>query len=124
MLRGLGLGFLFVIGLVGAAWAQGSARFDGQYVGRLILTKVRNGDCTKPPLGATYPLKISAGAVRFAYLPRFDTVLTGWVDESGTIRASARLRNGSIQMKGRIQGGDLKAHIVTPSCNYTFKTNY
>ncbi|HUC10119.1 MAG TPA: hypothetical protein VL985_06795 [Stellaceae bacterium] len=124
MLRWQGLGLLLLIGLTGAAWAQGSARFDGQYVGRLILTKVVNGDCTRPPLGATYPLTISGGEVRFAYLPRFDTVLKGWVDENGIVKASAHLRNGFVQMTGRIKGNILKAHIASPSCRYTFNTSY
>jgi hypothetical protein len=30
-------------------------------------------DYTQPPLGALYPLTISGGEVRFAYVPRFDT---------------------------------------------------
>jgi hypothetical protein len=121
MLRWLGLGLLLGTGLASVAWAQGSAKFDGQYMGELTLTKVIN-DCTQPPLGALYPLTISRGEVRFAYVPRFDTTLSGKVDENGTFKASARLRRGYVQMTGHIQGNNLTAHIVSPSCNYTFQT--
>ena len=124
MLRWLGLGLLLSTGLGNVAWAQGSARFDGEYMGELILTKVINGDCTEPPLGALYPLGISKGEVRFAYVPRFDTTLRGWVGENGIFKASARVRKGFVQMTGRIQGNNITAHIVSPSCNYTFQTKY
>ncbi len=39
MLRWLGLGLLLGTGLGSIAWAQGAAKFDGQYMGELILTK-------------------------------------------------------------------------------------
>src|SRR5690242_18204252 len=120
MLRRLGLGLL--LGLGGSlALAQSSAKFDGQYVGELTLTKVIN-DCTEPPSGALYPLIISRGEVRFKYVPRFNTILSGRVDENGIFKASARLRKGSVQMTGRIQGNNLTAFIVSPSCKYTFRT--
>jgi hypothetical protein len=122
MLRWLGLGLLLGAGLGSVAWAQGSAAFDGQYMGELTLTKVINGDCTKPPFGALYPLTISRGEVRFAYRPRFDTTLSGRVDQNGIIKASARVRKGFVRMTGRIQGRNLTAFIVSPSCNYTFRT--
>jgi hypothetical protein len=122
MLRWLGLGFLLGTGLGSVAWAQGSAKFDGQYMGELTLTKVINGDCTQPPLGALYALKISRGEVQFVYLPRFGTTLSGKVGENGSFKASARLRRGFVQMTGRIQGNDITAYIVSPSCNYTFQT--
>ena len=122
MLRCLGLGLLLGTGLGSVAWAQGSAAFDGQYTGELTLTKVINGDCTQPPLGALYPLTISRGEVRFAYHPRFDTALSGKVDGNGILTASARVRKGFVRMTGRIQGNNLTAFIVSPSCNYTFRT--
>jgi hypothetical protein len=123
MLRSLGLSLLLGIALGGVAWAQGSAKFDGQYMGELTLTKVKNGDCTQPPLGALYPLAISRGEVRFAYLPRFDTALSGEVDENGIFKASARLQKGYVRMTGHIQGNTVTARIVSPSCHYTFRTN-
>ncbi len=122
MLRWLGLGLLLGGGLAGAAWAQGAARFDGQYMGELTLTKIIDGDCTTPPLGALYPLTISRGEVRFPYLPRFNTTLTGKIGENGIFKASARLHRGFVQMTGRIQGNNLTASIVSPSCNYTLHT--
>jgi hypothetical protein len=122
MLRCLGLGLLLGAGLASVAWAQGSAKFDGQYMGELTLTKEISGDCTQPPLGALYPLTVSRGEVRFAYLPRFGTTLSGKVGENGIFKASARLRKGFVQMTGRIQGNNLSAQIVSPSCNYTFQT--
>ena len=121
MLRWLGLGILLGTGLGSVAWAQSSTKFDGQYVGELFLTKVIN-DCTQPPLGALYPLTISRGEVRFKYVPRFNTTLTGKVSEDGMFKASARLRRGYVQMTGHIQGNKLTAYIVSPSCNYTFQT--
>jgi hypothetical protein len=122
MLRWLGLGLLFGAGLGSVAWAQGSAKFDGQYMGELTLSKTINGDCTQPPLGSLYPLTISRGEIRFIYVPRFSTTLTGKVSENGSFKASARLRRGSVQMTGRIDGKNLTAYIVSPSCNYTFQT--
>ena len=122
MLRWLGLGLLLGSGLASVAWAQGSARFDGQYTGELTLTQVIDGDCTQPPLGSLYPLTISGGEVRFVYLPRFNTTLRGKVSDNGSFKASARLRRGLIQMTGRIQGNNLTADIASPSCNYTFQT--
>ena len=121
MLRRLGVGLLLGTGLGSGAWAQGSARFDGQYTGELTLTKVIN-DYTQPPLGALYPLTISRGEVRFKYVPRFDTTLSERVDENGNFKASARLRKGFVQMTGHIQGNNLIAHILSPSCHYTFQT--
>jgi hypothetical protein len=122
MQRWLGLGLLLGTALGSAASAQTSAKFDGQYMGELTLTKIINGDCTKPPLGALYPLTISRGEVRLVYLPRFGTTLRGNVDENGTLKASAHLRRGIVQMTGRIQGNNLIARIISPSCNYTFRT--
>jgi hypothetical protein len=122
MLRSLGLGLLLGTGLASVAWAQGSAKFDGQYRGELILTKEIKENCTQPPPGALYPFRISRGEVRFVYDPRFDTTLRGTVDENGIFSASARLRHGSVQMTGRIRGNNITANIVSPSCNYTFQT--
>ena len=122
MPRMLAWGLVFGIGLGGAAWAEGSTRFDGQYRGELILTKEIKENCTQPPLGALYPLSISRGEVRFVYVPRFDTTLRGTVDDKGVLRASARLKHGSAQMTGRVQGNRITAYIVTPSCHYTFQT--
>jgi hypothetical protein len=118
------LAFLLGVGLGTAAWAQGAAGFDGQYVGQLTLVKIIKGDCTEPPPGARYPLTISRGEVRFKYVPRFDTTLRGAVDKNGVFKASARLKKGFAQMAGRIRGNDLTANITTPSCNYTFSTGY
>ena len=122
MLRLLGLGLLLSMVLGSAGWAQGSAKFDGQYRGELSLTKEIKENCTQPPLGALYPLRISRGEVRFVYVPRFDTTLRGAVDQNGMFKASARLKHGSVQMTGRIQGNNITAYIVSPSCNYTFQT--
>ena len=124
MLRWLGLGLLLGTGLGSVAWAQGSAKFDGQYMGELTLTKEMSGDCTTPPLGALYPLTVSRGEVRFKYVPRFNTSLGGKVEQNGMFKASARLRSGVVQMTGHIQGNSLTAEIVSPSCKYTFKTKY
>jgi hypothetical protein len=120
--RSLGLGVLLGTGLASIAWAQSPTQFNGRYTGELILTKLVKGDCTKPPLGALYPLTISGGEVRFAYVPRFDTTLIGKVDENGIFKAYARLRKGFIEMTGSIQGNNLTAYIVSPSCNYIFRT--
>jgi hypothetical protein len=122
MLKCLGLGLVLSTGLVSVAFTQGAAKFDGQYMGELTLTKEIAGDCTQPPPGALYPLKISSGEVRFVYLPRFGTTLSGKVDENGIFKASARLRKGFVQMTGRIQGNNVSASIASPSCNYTFQT--
>jgi hypothetical protein len=122
MRSSFGLGLGLAVGLASAVWAQGTGRFDGQYVGELTLTGTITGDCTEPPLGSLYPLKISGGEVRFAYTPRFATTLTGRVDDKGVFKATARLKNGSVQMTGRVRGNDVTAYLVSPSCNYTFQT--
>ena len=116
------LGLALGIVAASAAWAQRSTRYDGQYVGELTLTRVTGGDCTQPALGALYPLTISGGEVRFTYIPRFNTTLIGKVGDNGIINAAARLRRGSIQMRGRVQGNNITAYIASPSCNYTFQT--
>ncbi len=122
MLRWLGLGLLLGTGLGTIAWAQSPSQYDGQYVGALTLTGIINGNCMQPPAGAAYPLSILRGEVRFKYVPRFDTVLVGRVDQNGVFKATARLHRGVATMTGRIQGNDLTANIVTPSCNYSFST--
>ena len=122
MQRWLGLGLLLGTGLGSVALAQGSTKFDGQYMGELTLTKEISGDCTRPPFGALYPLTISRGEVRLIYLPRFGTTLRGKIGENGIFKASARLRRGVVEMTGHIQGNNLTADIVSPSCNYTFQT--
>ena len=122
MLKLVGPGLLLCMALASAAWAQGSSRFDGQYRGELTLTKEIKENCTQPPLGALYPLRISRGEVEFVYVPRFDTTLRGRVDENGFFKAAARIRHGSVQMTGRIQGRTITAYVVSPSCNYTFQT--
>jgi hypothetical protein len=122
MLRWLGVGLLFGMGLCGAAWAQGSARFDGQYMGELTLEGVIKGDCTEPPLGALYPLKISRGEVQFVYTPRFVTTLNGRIGENGVFKATGRARRGVVQMTGRVEGNSVSANIVSPSCRYSFRT--
>jgi hypothetical protein len=106
------------------ASAQGPSRFDGEYVGRLTLTALIQGDCTEPPGGALYPLSVSRGQVRFAYVPRFATTLTGRVAENGSFRASAPTKQGVVEMTGQIRGNAVSAQIVSPSCQYTFQTGY
>ena len=120
MLKYAGLA-LFLGTAIGAAWAQGSARFDGQYVGELALTKEISGDCTRPPVGAVYPLIISGGRIRFVYRPRFGTTLTGSIDDNGNLAASTRVSKGIVHMRGKVQGNTLSATITSPSCNYDFK---
>ncbi len=123
MLKGLGLGLLLGAGFAGAAWAQGATRFDGQYAGELTLKGIIKGDCTEPPIGAVYPLTISEGVVRFKYVPRFDTTLTGPVDAKGNFQASGRTKHGFVAMTGHvIDGNTLTAWIVSPSCQYSFQT--
>ena len=104
------------------AAAQGASRFDGDYVGTLTLVELIRGDCTTPPLGAVYPLTVSGGQVRFAYVPRFATTLTGRVAENGSFRASAPTRYGRIEMSGQLRGNKVSAQIVSPSCVYNFAT--
>jgi hypothetical protein len=122
MLKRLGLGVVLGMALGSVAWAQGATRFDGQYVGELTLTRIISGDCTQPPIGSSYPLSISGGQVRFRYVPRFDTILIGSVDANGNIKATRRLKSGLVTMTGHIDGTNLTASIVSPSCNYTFQT--
>ena len=116
-------GLLLGTALCGGAWAQGSAAFDGQYVGELALAKVITGDCTQPAAGTAYPLTITGGQVSFKYVPRFDTALRGSVDTRGVVRAMARVPKGSVRMTGHIEGRELIAEIESPSCNYTFRAS-
>jgi hypothetical protein len=122
MLKWLGLSLLLGAALGKVAWAQGSTKFDGQYVGELTLTKTISGDCTQPPPGALYPMTISGGHVQFKYHPRFDTILRGNINENGIFNASHLLRKGRVSMTGRIQENNVTARIKSPSCNYTFRT--
>lgn len=122
MLKSLALGFFVGIGCLNVAWAQGSLQFDGQYTGELTLRRTISGDCTVPPLGAVYPLTVSRGEVRFAYVPRFATTLVGVIDDKGRFKATARARKGVVQMAGRIDGNRVTATILSRSCTYTFET--
>jgi hypothetical protein len=124
MRQRLGVIVLLGVGMAGAAQAQGAGRFDGQYSGELALTKIIGGDCTKPPLGAAYPLTIAGGTVQFKYVPRFDTVLTGRVDRNGNFRASRTVKSGTIAMTGHTDGSRLTATIVSPSCVYSYTARY
>ncbi|HEX3882016.1 MAG TPA: hypothetical protein VHW66_05110 [Stellaceae bacterium] len=120
---GLGLGLLCAAGATGAALAQGSPRYDGHYLGTLVLTKaIGRGDCTEPPAGAQYPMTVSGGTVRFSYAPRFDTTLIGTVDHTGNFTAMAQLKTGLVQMTGRIRHEEVRAAITSPSCDYSFQT--
>lgn len=119
----LAFGLLLAAGLAGFAQAQAPTPFDGQYMGELTLTGTLGGDCTTPPLGSLYPLAITNGEVKFAYLPRFNTTLRGNVAKNGTFKATARAKNGkTIQMTGRVQGFRVTATIDSPSCRYNFQT--
>jgi hypothetical protein len=127
MPRRLGPGLLLAallggVALAPVASAQVTSRYDGEYVGELTLTALIQGDCTTPPLGALYPLTISGGQVRFAYLPRFATTLTGSVAEDGSFRATAPTRHGVVEMTGQIRGNAVRAQIASPSCRYNFAT--
>ena len=124
MLRCVLAGAALTLGLANLASAQGAASFDGHYVGELTLARVITGDCTPPPLGSLYPLTIAAGQVRFAYVPRFDTTLSGRVAANGSFKATARVKRGFIQMTGRTDGNNLSAAIVSPSCHYNFQARY
>ena len=122
MSKSLVLGIALGAGLASGAWAQGSARFDGDYMGELILTREMS-ECTRPALGSLFPLRVSRGEVRFEYIPRFGTTLRGRVADNGVFKASARLKHGAAQMTGRINGpNNVTANIVTPSCQYIFQT--
>ncbi len=122
MLKRLALSLLIGAGCGSAAWAQVSTRFDGQYAGELTLKGIINGDCTEAPLGAMYPLTISGGVVRFKYVPRFDTTLTGTVDAKGNFRATGRTKHGFVVMTGHTDGRDVTAEVQSPSCRYAFQT--
>ena len=100
--------------------AQVASPFDGQYAGELRLAGTIEGDCTEPPRGALYPLTVSGGQVRFAYLPRFATTLAGSVAPNGSFRAFAPTKQGVVEMTGQIRGNRVEAQIASPSCRYTF----
>jgi len=121
-IRSLGLGLVLAGAVACLAAAQGSSRYDGQYVGTLTLNKLIHGDCEPPPPGAQYPLRVSAGTVSFDYLPHFSTTLIGTVDAMGNFVATTKIKHGTVQMKGRIQGQNVTAQLSSPSCSYTFKT--
>lgn len=121
MVKRLGLGLLLAAALGGAAAAQVN-RYDGQYAGELTLKGIINGDCTEAPLGAIYPLTIAGGVVRFKYVPRFDTTLTGRVDAKGNFQATGQTKHGFVVMTGHTDGRDVIAEIQSPSCRYAFQT--
>ena len=122
MLKPFTLCCLLALGTAGMAWAQGMSQFDGQYVGQLVLAGIVDGNCMQPPSGALYPLTISGGEVRFKYVPRFDTELTGRIDPSGSFKALGKTKSGVVTMTGHISGyRNLTANIVSPSCQYTFQ---
>ena len=122
MLKLLGLGVVIAMGVAAAAWAQAPAKYDGQYVGSLTLTGIISGDCTRPPVGAEYPLSIRNGVVHFKYVPRFDTELIGHIDANGSFKAVGDTKHSTVTMTGQITGyHNLTAKLVSPSCQYTFE---
>jgi hypothetical protein len=121
-IRSLGLGLVLAAAAASLATAQGTSRYDGQYVGGLTLNKTIRGDCEPPPPGAQYPLKISAGTVTFDYLPHFSTTLIGTIDAAGNFLATTKIKHGAVQMKGRVIGEKVTAELMSPSCSYTFRT--
>jgi hypothetical protein len=123
MMKWLVLSLLCGAALANGARAQGSTAFDGQYMGQLKLTKVISGNCTEPPPGALFPLVVSGGQVQFKYVPRFDTILSGRIDENGNFSASRRVPKGRVSMTGHIEGTDVTAYISSPSCKYTFRSD-
>lgn len=123
MLKRAGMVVVLGAGLAGAAFAQAPTKFDGHYVGELTLTGIISGDCTKPPIGAEYPLTIAGGQVSFKYVPRFDTTLRGRIDANGSFKAGGQTKHGLVTMTGRISGyRNLMADIVSPSCQYRFQS--
>ena len=124
MPRALGPGLLLAMALGNVALAQVPTPFDGRYAGELRLIQVIDGDCTTPPLGALYPLTEYGGQVRFAYVPRFATTLTGSVAPNGSFTASARTKRGVVRMTGQIRGNAVRAQLVSSSCRYDFATKY
>jgi hypothetical protein len=123
MLKRVGLGVALAAGLASAAGAQAPTKFDGHYVGELTLTGIASGDCTKPPVGAEYPLTIAGGQVSFKYVPRFDTTLRGRIDANGGFKAGASTKHGLVTMTGQVTGyRNLTADIVSPSCQYRFQS--
>jgi hypothetical protein len=123
MIKRLGIGLMFCTALATTAWAQGTSQFDGQYVGEMTLRGIINGNCTTPPVGAEYPLKIIGGQVHFKYVPRFDTELTGRIDPNGSFKAFGKTKSGVVTMTGQISGyHNLTANIVSPSCQYSFQS--
>jgi hypothetical protein len=123
MMKWLVLSLLCGAALANGARAQGSTAFDGQYMGQLKLTKVISGNCTEPPPGALFPLVVSGGQVQFKYVPRFDTILSGRIDENGNFSASRRVPKGRVSMAGHIEDTDVTAYITSPSCKYTFRSD-
>jgi hypothetical protein len=123
MRKRLWLGLLLGAAWASAAWAQASAKYDGQYVGAMTLIGIINGDCTPPPPGSAYPLTVSGGVVRFKYVERLDTTLIGRVDANGNFKATAPLRHGVVTMTGHIDADrNVTALIQSPSCQYNFQT--
>jgi hypothetical protein len=120
--QGLSLVLLLGAAFGNLARAQGSATFDGQYMGQLRLTKVVSGDCTQPPAGSLFPLTVSDGQVEFKYVPRFDTILRGRIDGNGNFRAAQRVREGFVSMTGHIEDNKVIADISSPSCRYSFRS--
>jgi hypothetical protein len=47
--------------------------------------------------------------------------LSGRVAANGSFKATARVKRGLVQMTGRIDGNNLTAAIVSPSCHYSFQ---
>ena len=68
--------------------------FDGQYAGELRLVRSSRRLHAAAARGAV-PADRSGGQVRFAYLPRFATILTGSVAPNGSFRPPPRQSAGS-----------------------------
>ena len=101
--------------------SQAQTAFDGQYWGEMALTRILGGACDQPQPGRVRLLTISNGQVQFVYNRRFNIVLTGRVDNTGSFNLSGYLPTGPVQMVGRVTGGDIGATAQSPDCWYAYQ---
>ena len=101
-----------------SAAAQGASGFDGEYTGTLTLVAVTSGNSLLAVWGR-YPFRYPA-AGQLYLRPAVRHLITGNVAPDGTFQASAPTSLGPIKMTGQINGNQVNAQIVSPSCLYNF----
>jgi len=93
-------------------------KYDGTYVGGLILDASSRPDACSPG-NPNKPVTIKNGELSLLYNAANNTYLTGRVREDGSVDASGFLPSGSVALTAKVQGEMITGQAVSPNrCTY------